>query len=90
MRPRKPYTFSTVSVSYLDGHCMSACFPIERLFSNYSDITNRLLLVNILHEASGTKNWKLDAKKLIPAKRHLVFKDRRQTDRWKKVKRLLM
>lgn len=33
-------------------------------------------------------NW--NAKKLIPAKRHLVFKDRRQTDRWKRVKILLM
>lgn len=63
---------------------MSACFPIERLFSNYSDITNRLLLANIPHEASGTKNWELECEKT------LVFKDRRQTDRWKRVKILLM
>lgn len=80
MRPRKPHTFSTVSVSYLDGRCMSACFPIERLFSNYSDITNRLLLANIPHEASGTKNWELECEKTHSCKEAFGVQ-RQKTDR---------
>lgn len=92
MRPRKPEIFSMVSVSYLDGRLMSACFPIERLFSNYSDITNRLLLANIPHEAGEKKigNWmrKNSCKEAFGVQREKT--DTELADRWKRVKRLLM